>query len=740
MGAESTAGDDGLSPRERFERWRDLVGRTRVTDTTSAHVETFTAELRMFDMGPATLMATSFPSARFRRSERMIRSSDQELYHLTLLTAGCHALERADDQRETHRVGDLCLIDSSHPYDGRFSGARSSGPADPRATGISVDLPISQLPVSPDRVRDLLGRTLSGREGTGALLADFLRGLERQAHTLEPAEAARLGTVVVDLVAAWVARELDALPALPQETRRRALMEDVHTFIRHNLHDPDLTPATVAAAHHISLSHLHHLFTRHSGGETLAASIRRQRLHKAHRDLADPALRGAPVHRIAAACGIPPRVRVQPCVQGRVRDLPERAPTAGTAAAGRGRFRCSSAGVKPRARGLRASHDAGAGSGKPKSRVEVYSAVRAVDDVVGGSPADPAGAASGEGELVEARGNPWDKGLSAKVRFEYWRDVLARSRECETITAHAESFEADVRRAELGPVVLMGSSFPSARFRRTEQMIRRSDQELYYLTLLTSGSQGLRRGRDQAETFGVGDLALIDSSTPHDVRMLGDRTPDGAGSEVTAIGIDIPQSLLPAPGRHVRDLLGRRLSGREGTGALLADFLRGLERQAHTLEPAEAARLGTVVVDLVAAWVARELDALPALPQETRRRALMEDVHTFIRHNLHDPDLTPATVAAAHHISLSHLHHLFTRHSGGETLAASIRRQRLHKAHHDLADPALRSAPVHVVAANCGIPRASEFSRAFKAAYGISPREHRHQALNAAATDGRSTG
>ncbi|MEV7776524.1 helix-turn-helix domain-containing protein, partial [Kitasatospora sp. NPDC086791] len=336
---------------------------------------------------------------------------------------------------------------------------------------------------------------------------------------------------------------------------------------------------------------------------------------------------------------------------------------------------------------------------------------------------------------VEVRGNPWEKGLSAKDRFEYWRDVLAKSRECETTSAHADNFEAVLRRSELGPVVLMGSSFPSAQFRRTEKMIRRSDQELYHLTLITSGSHGLRRGRDQAESFRVGDLALIDSSTPHVVRMLGNRTAGGAGPEVTAIGIDIPQSLLPVP-RLVRDLLGRRLSGREGSGALLVDFLLGLERQAHTLRPAEAARLGTVVVDLVGAWVARELDAVSVLPQEARWRAVLESVRDFIRHNLHDPDLTPATVAAAHHISLSHLHHLFTRHSDGETLAASIRRQRLHKAHRDLADPALRSVPVQIVAAACGIPRASEFSRAFKAAYGISPREYRHRARLAAAPDG----
>ncbi|MFE2413454.1 helix-turn-helix domain-containing protein [Kitasatospora sp. NPDC059408] len=296
--------DDGLSPRERFERWRDLVGRTRVADTTSAHVETFAAQLRMFEMGPVTLMATSFPSARFRRSERMIRSSDQELYHLTLLTAGRHALGCAEDQRETHRVGDLWLIDSSHPYDGRFSGVRSPGQADPRATGISVDLPISLLPVSPDRVRDLLGRALCAREGTGAVLADFLLGLDRQAHTLGPAEAARLGTVVVDLVAAWVARELDTLPALPHETRRRALVESVRGFIRRNLHDPDLSPATVAAAHHISLSYLHRVFTQESQGETVAAWIRSQRLKKAHHDLADPALRAVPIHIVAAQWGI----------------------------------------------------------------------------------------------------------------------------------------------------------------------------------------------------------------------------------------------------------------------------------------------------------------------------------------------------------------------------------------------------------------------------------------------------
>ncbi|MFG2919680.1 helix-turn-helix domain-containing protein [Kitasatospora sp. NPDC048298] len=219
----------------------------------------------------------------------------------------------------------------------------------------------------------------------------------------------------------------------------------------------------------------------------------------------------------------------------------------------------------------------------------------------------------------------------------------------------------------------------------------------------------------------MGDLSLIDSSHPYDGRYS---TTDDA--HVSGVGIDLPASLLPVPPHRVRELIGRRLSGREGIGALLADFLLSLDRQAATLGPAEAARLGSIVADLTAVWIACELDAVNTLPQESRQQALVESVRAFIRHHLHDPGLTPATIAAAHHIPVSYLNRLFTRHSDGRTVAAFVRDQRLKKACRDLADPALRALPVQAVAARCGIPRASDFGRAFKAAYGLSPHEYRN--------------
>ena len=114
---------------------------------------------------------------------------------------------------------------------------------------------------------------------------------------------------------------------------------------------------------------------------------------------------------------------------------------------------------------------------------------------------------------------------------------------------------------------------------------------------------------------------------------------------------------------------------------------------------------------------------------------MVESVRAFIRQHIHDPRLTPSLIAAAHHISVSYLHRVFTGQSEGETVAAWIRGRRLESAYRDLADPALRAMPIQAVAARWGIHRASDFSRAFKAAYGVSPSEHRHRALSGRAAD-----
>ncbi|MGW3076350.1 AraC-like ligand-binding domain-containing protein [Kitasatospora sp. NPDC001132] len=326
------------------------------------------------------------------------------------------------------------------------------------------------------------------------------------------------------------------------------------------------------------------------------------------------------------------------------------------------------------------------------------------------------------------------EGVPVKDRFDCWRELVSRTRDSEVTSDHCDDFRAEMRRLELGPVTLLRTSFPPTRFHRTARRVRHSDPGAFHITLLLDGGFALTRDTGRTETFGPGNLHMLDSSHPFDLRSFGARAAKAPGApRIEAVGVDFPLALLPLAPHRLEDLLGRGLSSREGSGALVSDFLLSLDRQAAALGPAESPRLGGIVVDLVTAWLARELDAEAAVPDDTRQRALVESVRAFVGRNLHDPGLTPTAIAAAHHISVSYLHRLFTRHSGGETVAAFIRRRRLERARRDLADPALRDLPVHAVAARCGLPRAAEFSRAFKAAYGLSPRDHRLHALTGTA-------
>ncbi|MCX5263389.1 AraC family transcriptional regulator [Streptomyces sp. NBC_00199] len=315
-------------------------------------------------------------------------------------------------------------------------------------------------------------------------------------------------------------------------------------------------------------------------------------------------------------------------------------------------------------------------------------------------------------------------------RFEYWRQLMDRTIAPSDISSdYAADFRAEQRLLELGAVRVWPIRVVPTRYRRNARLVRQSDPEEYHLSLVLGGGLGFDHvGR--SETYGPQDLWLSDSSRPYVVEPHGVQSP--ASSEpplVTGVGLEVPKSLLPLPYARVRNLLGRRLSGRQGPGALLTGFLTGLDQQAAFLQPSDAPRLGMVVVDLLAAWLAHELEAEADLTPEAHRRITVTRIRAFIRQHLHDPELRPPVVAAAHHISLSYLHRLFQEEGTGETVAAWIRGQRLAGARRDLADPALYTTPVHVIAARWGILRASDFTRAFRATYGMSPTEYRFLTL-----------
>jgi AraC-like DNA-binding protein len=133
-------------------------------------------------------------------------------------------------------------------------------------------------------------------------------------------------------------------------------------------------------------------------------------------------------------------------------------------------------------------------------------------------------------------------------------------------------------------------------------------------------------------------------------------------------------------------------------------------------------RLAGNVLDLLGTVLTERLECAPTSP-DAAHRALMLQITAFVEAHLGEAELSPAEIAAAHHISLRQLHKLF--HAGGTTVSGWIRQRRLERCAHDLRDPRWAARPVAAVGARWGYPDPAHFSRLFKASFGLSPRDYR---------------
>ncbi|WP_432015176.1 helix-turn-helix domain-containing protein [Streptomyces cucumeris] len=309
--------------------------------------------------------------------------------------------------------------------------------------------------------------------------------------------------------------------------------------------------------------------------------------------------------------------------------------------------------------------------------------------------------------------------VAAADRFDAWVERMGRTHApMELHRDRAEDYHARQRVLPLGEVAVWPAEFQPVVFRRTPKLIRQSDPESYHLSLVLHGTGAGVWGHREA-AYRPLDLHVNSSSLEYEVRST--------GNPVRIVGVEIPQALVPLSHDKVRRIISHPVSAREGVGALLSGFLTQLAADTSAYQPADAPRLGKIACDLVSMVFAHALEEDRALPPETRQRSLTLRIQAFIRARLHDPGLTPRSVAAAHHISVSYLHRLFKDQES--TVADWIRRLRLEAAHRDLTDPALGTTPIHAIATRWGFPRASDFSRAYRAAYGATPRDHRHRAL-----------
>ncbi|MYT74561.1 MULTISPECIES: helix-turn-helix domain-containing protein [unclassified Streptomyces] len=311
-------------------------------------------------------------------------------------------------------------------------------------------------------------------------------------------------------------------------------------------------------------------------------------------------------------------------------------------------------------------------------------------------------------------------------RLAHWRDIVGRALVPMRVTPYAPdgeeaggegSVSGRIVADRLGPLRLATIEADAQRLIRTRADIARSPRPFVAAHVQTSGRAELRQDGRTA-TVETGGLLVLDTGRPYTLDF-----PEPFACRTVLL----PRHALDLPDGDLSHVTGTAVGTATGVGAILMPFLATLVASAPSCPPAIADRLAAGALDLFGTLVAERTRSGDGARDELVRR-----VRDHIDRHLADPELSPETVAAAHHISVRYLHRLFEKEN--ITVGRLIQRRRLARCARELLRGGAAGPSVAAVAHRWGFVSSAHFSRSFRGVYGHSPREWR--ALKSAAVGG----
>lgn len=297
----------------------------------------------------------------------------------------------------------------------------------------------------------------------------------------------------------------------------------------------------------------------------------------------------------------------------------------------------------------------------------------------------------------------------------FWGEAVSRTlAPVEVVPLAGRPFEGSLVSHRLGYVQVSTLEAEAARVSRTAGLIERSPRAEAQVAVgvQASGRAVLVQDGRRAEVA-EGGLVLYDMARPYSFHY-----PERFRSHV----FQVPRRLLGVPESSIRQAAGTAVTSAEGVGAVLLPFLGMLAASAHSCPASVGDRLAGSVADLLGTLVA-QLTGRTSADVPTANGHFVLRIREHIDRHLGDPELSPETIACAHRISVRYLHRLFE--GEGVTVSRLIQQRRLEACAGELARRSRTAPTVSAVAQRWGFVNPAHFSRAFRAAYGMSPREWR---------------
>lgn len=236
-------------------------------------------------------------------------------------------------------------------------------------------------------------------------------------------------------------------------------------------------------------------------------------------------------------------------------------------------------------------------------------------------------------------------------------------------------------------------------------------QDAYFAVVLLSGAYRLEQsGREVI--LEPGDLTLYDAAQPHRIDCPG---------RFSKLIVSIPRRILRERVAGIDSCTARRVRGKEGIGAVAANFITSVTLQAHRMGAGEFAALSEHSLDLLALAFASAHPADVALTSS--RSVSLRRVKDFIERMLSDPTLDTEKVAAGTGLSARYINNLFNDEE--TSLMRYVWARRLEKCRRDILKTEHQGHLISEIAFRWGFNDLSHFSRAFKERFGACPRDFR---------------
>ena len=304
-------------------------------------------------------------------------------------------------------------------------------------------------------------------------------------------------------------------------------------------------------------------------------------------------------------------------------------------------------------------------------------------------------------------------GVAPDKRVEHWEHELRNHLVGLRCSSHAdEGLLAQQKCIDFG-MLRIGETRTNAHvIERTPDLIRHYPRDSVFINVVCQGDAFLYQ-RGHCANLRPGDVLFYDARHPYLM---------GCASTLHLLHIDLPIEHFQA--RFARTSLNQPLlrSGAAGAGRLYSATLRRLLDDVMLHADADAASGATLreqVSELLGALMTGSAGNHPSAPGASHVLA----AHAHIDAHLQDETLSLQSVADAVGISVRHLSRLFAQHD--TSVAELIIQKRLSRARDELSDPRFAEQTISATAYRWGFASHAHFSRAFKAAFDVTPTELR---------------